>query len=204
MKILKKAKTVHRLGIMGGVFDPIHFGHLFTAEEARNEFKLDKVLFIPCRHPVHKREDGVSDPNDRYWMTKMAIKNNPFFEVSKIELERSGPSYSIDTVKTLLTEYEYQIEIFFITGADAFLTIDTWHKSEELIKLCQFVAATRPGYDLNNLDHKFKKIIRIMEIPLLYISSTDIRRRIKEGRNIKYLLPEKVEEYIYKKRLYRI
>jgi len=188
---------------MGGVFDPIHYGHLFTAEEARNEFRLDKVLFIPCRSPVHKREDKVSEPEDRYLMTKMATSNNPFFEVSKIELERPGPSYSIDTVKALLREYNYQIEIFFITGADAFLAIDSWYKYEELIKLCQFVAATRPGYDLDNLDQKFKKILKIMEIPLLYISSTDIRRRIKEGRSIKYLLPWEVEEYIYKKGLYR-
>ncbi len=188
---------------MGGAFDPIHYGHLFTAEEARIEFKLDKVMFVPCRKPVHKRENSISDPEHRYLMTVLAISNNPFFEVSKIELNRPGPSYSIDTVKEILKKYNHRIKIFFITGADAFLEIDSWYKSDELIKLCQFVAATRPGYDLNRLDQRFKKIINIMEIPALSISSTDIRRRVREGKSIKYLVPGKVEEYIYKNKLYQ-
>jgi len=187
---------------MGGVFDPIHCGHLFAAEEARVEFKLDKVIFVPCHKPVHKRENNISDPEDRYLMTVLATSNNQFFEVSKVELNRPGPSYSIDTVKEFLERYNYGIKIFFITGADAFLEVDSWYKSEELIKLCQFVAATRPGYDLNKLDTKFKKIINIMEIPALAISSTDIRRRVREGKSIKYLLPQEVEEHIYKKGLY--
>jgi len=188
---------------MGGVFDPIHCGHLFAAEEARVEFKLDKVIFVPCRQPAHKRENDISDPEDRYLMTVLATSNNQFFEVSKVELNRPGPSYSIDTVKEFLKKYNHGVKIFFITGADAFLEVDFWYKSEELIKLCQFVAATRPGYDLNKLDKKFKKIIKIMEIPALSISSTDIRRRVREGKSIKYLLPQEVEKYIYKKGLYR-
>ena len=105
-------------------------------------------------------------------------------------------------MKEFIKKYNHRIKIFFITGADAFLEIDSWHKSEELIKLCQFVAATRPGYDLNKLDQKFKKVIKIMEIPALAISSTDIRKRVREGRGIKYLVPYKVEEYIYKNGLY--
>lgn len=188
---------------MGGVFDPVHYGHLFTAEEARIKFKLDKVIFVPCRQPTHKRENNISDPEHRYLMTILATGNNPFFEVSKIELCRPGPSYSIDTLKEFIKKYNYGIKIFFITGADAFLEIDSWYKSEELIKLCQFVAATRPGYDLNKLDQKFKKVIKIMEIPALAISSTDIRKRVREGKGIKYLVPYKVEEYIYKNGLYR-
>ena len=187
---------------MGGVFDPIHYGHLFTAEEARVEFKLDKVIFVPCRLPAHKRENSISDPEHRYLMTVLATCNNQFFEVSKVEINRPGPSYSIDTVKEFLKKYNQRVKIFFITGADAFLEINSWYKSEELIKICQFVAATRPGYDLNKLDQKFKKIIKIMEIPALYISSTDIRMRIKEGRNIKYLVPYEVEKYIYESGLY--
>jgi len=188
---------------MGGVFDPIHCGHLFAAEEARVEFKLDEVIFVPCCQPAHKRGNDISDPEDRYLMTVLAASNNQFFEVSKVELNRPGPSYSIDTVKEFLKKYHHGVKIFFITGADAFLEVDSWYKSEELIKLCQFVAATRPGYDLNKLDTKFKKIINIMEIPALAISSTDIRRRVREGKSIKYLLPQEVEEYIYKKGLYR-
>lgn len=188
---------------MGGVFDPIHYGHLFTAEEARIKFKLDKVIFVPCRQPAHKRENNISDPEHRYLMTVLATGNNPFFEISKIELRRPGPSYSIDTVKEFVKKYNHEVKIFFITGADAFLEIDSWYKSEELIKLCQFVAATRPGYDLNRLDQRFKKIIKIMEIPALAISSTDIRKRVRGGKSIKYLVPYEVEEYIYKKGLYR-
>ncbi|MGB6606724.1 MAG: nicotinate-nucleotide adenylyltransferase [Atribacterota bacterium] len=191
-----------RLGIMGGVFDPIHCGHLFAAEEARVEFRLDKVIFVPCHQPVHKRENNISDFKHRYIMAVLATSNNQFFEVSKAELNRPGPSYSIDTVKEFLNKYNHGVKIFFITGADAFLEVDSWYKSEKLIKLCQFVAATRPGYDLNKLDKKFKKIIKIMEIPALSISSTDIRRRVREGKSIKYLLPQEVEEYIYKKGLY--
>jgi nicotinate-nucleotide adenylyltransferase len=194
---------IKRLGIMGGVFDPIHCGHLFAAEEARIEFKLDKVIFVPCRQPAHKRGNDISDPEDRYLMTVLATGNNQFFEVSKVELNRPGPSYSIDTVKEFLKKYNHGVKIFFITGADAFLEVDSWYKSEELIKLCQFVAATRPEYDLNKLDKKFKKIIKIIEIPALAISSTDIRRRVREGKSVKYLLPQEVEEYIYKKGLYR-
>jgi nicotinate-nucleotide adenylyltransferase len=188
---------------MGGIFDPIHCGHLFAAEEARVEFKLDEVIFVPCRQPAHKRENDISDPEDRYLMTVLATSNNQFFEVSKVELNRPGPSYSIDTVKDFLKKYSHGAKIFFITGADAFLEVDSWYKSEELIKLCQFVAATRPGYDLSKLDEKFKKIIKIIEIPALAISSTDIRRRVREGKSIKYLLPQEAEEYIYKKGLYR-
>lgn len=188
---------------MGGVFDPIHYGHLFTAEEARVKFKLDKVIFVPCRQPAHKRENDISDPEHRYLMTVMATSNNQFFEVSKVELNRPGPSYSIDTVKEFLKKYNHEVKIFFVTGTDAFLEVDSWYKSAELIKLCQFVAATRPGYNLSKLDQKFKKIIKIMEIPALSISSTYIRRRVKEGRNIKYLVPHEVEKYIYKKGLYR-
>lgn len=187
---------------MGGVFDPIHYGHLFTAEEARVEFKLDKVIFVPCRQPAHKRENSISNPEDRYLMTILATSNNQFFEATKVELNRPGTSYSIDTIKEFITKYKHDVKIFFITGADAFLEIDSWYKSAELIKLCQFVAATRPGYDLNRLDEKFKKIIKIMEIPALSISSTNIRRRVREGKSIKYLLPQEVEKYIFKKELY--
>ena len=188
---------------MGGIFDPIHYGHLFTAEEARVNFRLDKIIFIPCRQPAHKKENNISKPECRYSMTILATSNNPFFEVSKIELYRSGPSYSIDTVKEFIKKYNHKIQIFFITGADAFLEINTWYKSDELINLCQFVVATRPGYDLNKLDQRFNKIIKIMEIPALAISSTDIRKRVREGNNIRYLLPYEVEEYIYKNKLYQ-
>ena len=188
---------------MGGVFDPIHYGHLFTAEEARINYQLDKVIFVPCRQPIHKKNITISYPKHRFTMVELAIKNNPFFEVSKIEIQRTGFSYSIDTIKEFMKKYNNNVEIFFITGADAFLEFNTWYKSEELIKLCEFVAAARPGYDLNKLDKKFKDVIHIMKNAALAISSTNIRKRIAENRNIKYLLPENVINYIDKNKLYQ-
>ncbi len=193
-----------RIGIMGGVFDPIHIGHLFTAEEARIKYYLDKVIFVPCLNPTHKRNGQVTDIKHRLKMSYLATDNNPYFEVSKIEINRSGPSYTIDTIREFRNIYGWDAGIFFITGADAFLEIETWYKKEELLKMCQFVAATRPGYDLNKLHQNFKEVLKIMEIPLLAISSTDIRNRIRTGLSIRYIVLEEVREYIYKHKLYSL
>lgn len=197
----KNTKNV-RIGIMGGVFDPIHVGHLFTAEEARINYCLDKVIFVPCLNPTHKRNDQVTDVKHRLKMSYLATETNPYFEVSKIEINRSGPSYTIDTIKEFRSIYGWDAKIFFITGADAFLEIESWYKKEELLTMCQFVAATRPGYDLNKLHNNFKKVLKIMEIPLLAISSTDIRNRIRNSLSIKYIVLEEVRDYIYKNELY--
>ncbi len=191
-----------RLGVMGGVFDPIHIGHLFTAEEARIKLKLDKVIFVPCLQPSHKRNGLVTDITHRLKMTYLSVEDNPFFQVSEIEVKRSGPSYTVDTIREFRKIYGWQIDIFFITGADAFLEIDTWFKKDELLKMCQFVAATRPGYDLNKLDSNFKNNLKIMEIPALAISSTDIRNRVKNNLSIKYIVLDVVRDYIYKNNLY--
>jgi nicotinate-nucleotide adenylyltransferase len=191
-----------RIGIMGGVFDPIHIGHLFTAEEARIKFYLDKVIFVPCLHPTHKRSDHVTAVKHRLKMSYLATESNPYFEVSKIEINRPGISYTIDTIKEFRKIYGWDAGIFFITGADAFLEIETWYQKDELLKMCNFVAATRPGYDLKKLHHNFKKVLNIMEIPALAISSTDIRYRIKKGLSIKYIVLEEVREYIYQHKLY--
>jgi len=198
-----KGKGDGRIGIMGGVFDPIHIGHLFTAEEARIKYCLDKVIFVPCLYPAHKRNDDVSEVKHRLKMSFLATQNNPYFEVSKIEMNRPGPSYTIDTIKEFREIYGWEAKIFFITGADAFLEIETWYKKDELLQMCQFVAATRPGYDLNKLHHNFKKVLHIMEIPALAISSTDIRYRIKNGLSIKYIVLEEVRDYIYDNHLYK-
>lgn len=196
------SKNNGRLGIMGGVFDPIHIGHLFTAEEARMRLKLDKVIFVPCLQPSHKRNDLVTDIKHRLKMTYLAIEDNPFFEVSEIEVNRSGPSYTIDTIKEFRKIFGWQTDIFFITGADAFLEIDSWYKKDELLKLCRFVAATRPGYDLNKLHNNFKDTLQIMEIPALAISSTDVRYRVKSNLSIKYIVLDVVRIYIYENKLY--
>lgn len=201
-KLNQLKKKDIRVGIMGGVFDPIHIGHLFTAEEARIIFFLDRVIFVPCLHPAHKRNERVTAVKHRLNMSYLATKSNPYFEVSKIEINRPGPSYTIDTIKEFRNIYGWNARIFFITGADAFLEIETWHEKDKLLKMCQFVAATRPGYDLGKLNDNFKKVLQIMEIPALAISSTDLRYRIRNGLSIKYLVMEEVRQYIHQHKLY--
>ena len=202
-------KEYKALGIMGGTFDPIHYGHLVTAEEARCQFDLDAVIFVPSGKPPHKKDYSVSDAKHRYLMTVLAVVTNPFFDVSRTEIDREGYSYTIDTVKEFREKYPLA-EIFFITGADAILEILTWKKVEEVMDHCRFIAATRPGYNLNDLDKKFKAIlpeysnrIETIEVPALAISSTDIRQRVAKDMSIKYLVPEAVEQYILKNNLYR-
>lgn len=200
-----------RIGLMGGTFDPIHFGHLVTAEEARVQFRLEKVIFIPNRHPPLKDPQEVTDPEHRYLMTVLATVGNPYFTVSRIEIDRPGPSYTIDTLREFIRLYP-DADLFFITGADALLQIlrGMWHGARELLQMCQFIAASRPGYVLdreqlerNNLTGNDLRNVHAMEIPALAISSTDIRERVRQGRPIKYLVPEPVEDYILKHGLYR-
>ncbi|HHW56900.1 MAG TPA: nicotinate-nucleotide adenylyltransferase [Clostridia bacterium] len=199
-----------RLGIMGGTFDPIHYGHLVTAEAVRAEFKLDKVIFVPAGNPPHKVKRKVTDKKHRYLMTILATITNPFFEVSTIEIDREGYTYTIDTIKEFKRSYGESTQIYFITGADAVLEILTWKSADELLKMCNFVAATRPGIESNKIDEELNKIrslygsvIYKVTVPSLAISSTDIRKRVAERRPIKYLLPESVERYIQKYGLYK-
>ncbi|RYD03443.1 hypothetical protein N752_19890 [Desulforamulus aquiferis] len=194
---------------MGGTFDPIHYGHLVVAEEVRHQFGLEKVIFIPAARPPHKTAKEISKPHHRVNMARMATATNKYFEVSTIELEREGPSYTIDTVVAIQEIYDVD-KVYFITGADAVLEILTWKEAERLLSICNFVAATRPGYDLNKLAENLKplpkdvfKNIIPLEVPALSISSTDIRNRVREGRSIKYLLPEPVEEYIRNNNIYQ-
>jgi len=204
-----KAKDIKRLAIMGGTFDPIHYGHLVAAEGARYEFQLDRVVFVPAARPPHKTGKEMTHPHHRLAMVERAVHSNDHFEVSALEIEREGISYTIDTVRAV-REIHPGASIYFITGADAVLEILTWKNVEELLNICKFIAATRPGYNLENLEHtlsslprKYLNNICTMEVPALAISSTDIRVRVAEGRPIKYLLPELVEKYIFEKGLYR-
>lgn len=204
---------VKRIGVMGGTFDPIHNGHLVTAEEAWRQFGLDQVLFVPSGHPPHKEDRKSLDPEDRYLMAVIATATNPHFKVSRMEIDRPGPSYTIDTVKELHRIYGNNTDVFFITGADAILEILTWKQPEQVLQEATFIAATRPGYDLKRLEaslpeaekvrHATNPRVLVMEIPTLAISSTDIRARVKEGRPITYLVPEGVSEFIEKNRFYR-
>ncbi|MDD4334933.1 MAG: nicotinate-nucleotide adenylyltransferase [Desulfotomaculaceae bacterium] len=205
----KKIARERRLGIMGGTFDPIHYGHLVAAEGARYSFNLEKVFFIPAGNPPHKPGHIVCEPSIRYKMTCLAVASNPFFCSSPMEVERPGPSFTIDTVRTMMHLHPEK-RIYFITGADAILEIFSWKDSDILLSMCNFVAATRPGYCLKELNEKldsfpnsFKQNISYMEVPALAISSTDIRQRVREGKPIKYLLPETVEDYILRNNLYR-
>ncbi len=194
-----------RVGIMGGTFDPIHYGHLVTAEEAVVQFGLDQVVFVPTGRPWMKADRLVSPAEDRYLMTVVATASNPRFSVSRVEIDREGPTYTVDTLRALADEHP-DAELFFITGADAILEIFEWKDPDEVLSLAHFIAATRPGYDLARFEaaaptHHPK--VSTMDIPALAISSSDIRRRVKEGRAIRYLLPEGVKSYIEKQGLYR-
>ena len=199
-----------RIGIMGGTFDPIHYGHLAAAEAARVEFGLCKVIFMPAGNPPHKQSQKISDAEHRYRMTALATSSNSGFEVSRLEVDKAGITYTFDTMEELRSIYGEAPEIYFITGADAVLELLTWYKLGELLTLCKFIAVTRPGFDICKLEQKIAEItskydgeIICLEVPLLEISSTDIRERIKNGKPVKYLLPEEVEAYIHKNGLYK-
>lgn len=202
------SEQIQRVGILGGTFDPIHVGHLMTAEAVRDEYKLDKVLFIPAANPPHKQEQQVTPAIHRFVMTLLATCSNPHFQVSSLEMNRPGPSYTIDTIYELSKRFGKSSEIYFITGADAIQEIPTWDRIEELLGICQFIAATRQGCvpDVDNIREYFgdlgQKRIHRLATPELEISSTDIRERIKRGYSIKYIVPEQVEQYIYKEGLY--
>jgi len=198
-------KRIFKLGVMGGTFNPIHLGHLVAAETIRDEFKLDEVLFVPSGKPPHKDNDEIASPEHRWMMTLLATASNESFSASAIEIERGGESYTRDTLLQLREIYGKDTEMFFITGADAIVEISTWHKTEDLPKLAKFIAASRPGYKLawEKIDPRFRKSTYLVEVPALAISSTEIRRRVREGKTIKYLVPEAVEKYIYKNHLYQ-
>jgi nicotinate-nucleotide adenylyltransferase len=190
---------------MGGTFDPIHYGHLVTAEEARWQFRLDEVMFVPTGQPWQKPV-GVSPSEDRYLMTVIATASNPAFTVSRVELDAAGPTYTVDTLRRLRADLGPAIRLFFVTGADAVLEILSWKDPEEVLRLAEIIAATRPGWDLSQL---FERVpgaagrVHVMTIPALAISSTDLRTRVAEGAPVNYLVPEGVARYIEKRGLYR-
>ncbi len=202
-------KDCKRIGLFGGTFDPIHYGHLVLAECARYECQLDRVIFIPSARPPHKAGIQVLSENHRYEMVKMAIEDNPFFEVSRIEIDRPGYSYAVDTLRHFRSEYG-ESEIYFITGLDALLDLKSWKDVEKVVELCSFITAVRPGFELKEDDERLKGLperfwetLRVIEVPGLHISSTDLRYRIAVGKPVKYLLPPAVEKYIKEHGFYR-
>jgi nicotinate-nucleotide adenylyltransferase len=193
---------------MGGTFDPIHLGHLVTAEEALVQFNLDRVIFMPTGRPAAKSDAAVSSAEDRYLMTVLATAPNPDFDVSRMEVDRPGTTYTVDTLRALRDAYGPSVELFFITGADAVWEIVTWKDAEQVAGLATFIAATRPGYDLeaartaHEMAHTVFRI-EYMAVPALAISSTELRERVAARRPIRYLTSESVAAYIGKHGLYR-
>jgi nicotinate-nucleotide adenylyltransferase len=191
-----------RLGVMGGTFDPIHLGHLVAASEVAAIYRLDEVVFVPAGTPWQKADRDVSPAEDRYLMTVVATAANPRFSVSRIEIDRPGPSYTVDTLRELRETRPADTELFFITGADALGAILTWEAAGDLGSLAHFVGVTRPGHDL--ADPGFPPgSVSLVEVPAMAISSTDCRERVARSAPIDYLVPAGVEAYIAKRGLYR-
>jgi nicotinate-nucleotide adenylyltransferase len=191
-----------RLGIMGGTFDPIHHGHLVAASEVGHFFGLDEVIFVPTGQPWQKRGRTVSPAEDRYLMTVIATASNPRFSVSRVDIDRPGETYTIDTLRDLRAQRGADAEFYFITGADALARMISWRDADELFKLAHFVGCTRPGHQLSMSDLPDGRV-SLVEIPALAISSTECRQRVRDGHPIWYLVPDGIVQYISKRRLYR-
>jgi nicotinate-nucleotide adenylyltransferase len=190
-----------RIGVMGGTFDPIHHGHLVAASEVAVLFGLDEVVFVPTGEPWQKSDRVVSPAEDRYLMTVIATASNPRFTTSRVDIERGGPTYTIDTLSDLQRQRP-DAELFFITGADALEQIVSWRDNERLFELARFVGVTRPGFQL--ADHHLPEgRVSLLEVPALAISSTDCRARVARGMPVWYLVPDGVVQYIEKRGLYR-
>ena len=191
----------HKIGIMGGTFDPIHNGHLVAASEVADRFALDEVLFVPTGQPWQKADRAVSPAEDRYLMTVIASASNPQFSASRVDIDRGGPTYTVDTLSEL-HEARPDAALFFITGADALAQILSWRDVDRVFRYAHFVGVTRPGYELGD-DHLPAGVASLVEVPAMAISSTACRERVAQGRPVWYLVPDGVVQYITKRNLYR-
>jgi nicotinate-nucleotide adenylyltransferase len=189
-----------RIGVMGGTFDPIHHGHLVAASEVGHFFALDEVIFVPTGQPWQKESREVSAAEDRYLMTVIATASNPRFSASRVDIDRPGVTYTIDTLRDLHVA-RGPAEFFFITGADALAQLLSWHDADELFKLAHFVGCTRPGHPLSGEGLPDERV-SLIEIPALAISSTACRERVRAGEPIWYLVPDGIVQYITKRKLY--
>jgi nicotinate-nucleotide adenylyltransferase len=199
---MNTGQTAARIGVMGGTFDPIHHGHLVAASEVGHFFSLDEVIFVPTGQPWQKEGRRVSASEDRYLMTVIATASNPRFSVSRVDIDRPGPTYTIDTLRDLRAQRGPDAEFFFITGADALEQMMTWQDADELFKLAHFVGCTRPGHRLSGAGLPDDRV-SLIEIPALAISSTNCRQRVEAGEPIWYLVPDGIVQYISKRTLYR-
>jgi nicotinate-nucleotide adenylyltransferase len=192
---------------MGGTFDPIHYGHLAAAEEARVKMHLERVLFVVANVPPHKLDEEVTPVEHRLAIVSLAIASNPHFVISRVDVDRSGPSYTVDTISILQEEWGQETEIYFIMGLDSLVELPTWHQPQRLIQLCRPVVVRRPGFeaDMAQLEASIPGIssrVEIIDMPEVDISASDLQRRIREGLPIKYQVPEEVERYINDHGLY--
>jgi nicotinate-nucleotide adenylyltransferase len=192
---------VRRVGIMGGTFDPIHHGHLVAASEVADRFALDEVVFVPTGQPWQKLDADVTPAEDRYLMTVIATASNPRFGVSRVDIDRGGPTYTVDTLRDMAALYGPKAELFFITGADALERILSWKDADHMFELARFVAVTRPGYVLTD-EHLPDDAVEMIEVPAMAISSTACRARVRSGHPVWYLVPDGVVQYIAKRHLY--
>jgi nicotinate-nucleotide adenylyltransferase len=190
-----------RVGIMGGTFDPIHHGHLVAASEVASLYGLDEVIFVPTGEPWQKSERQVSPAEHRYLMAVIATASNPRFWVSRVDIDRAGPTYTIDTIRDI-AELRPDAELYFITGADALAQILSWKEAEDALTLANFVGVTRPGYELSDA-HLPHDSVTLLDVPALAISSSGCRERVAARRPVWYLVPDGVVQYINKHRLYR-
>jgi nicotinate-nucleotide adenylyltransferase len=190
-----------RVGIMGGTFDPIHHGHLVAASEVASLFGLAEVIFVPTGEPWQKTERDVSPAEHRYLMTVIATASNPRFWVSRADIERDGPTYTIDTIRDIAA-LRPDADLYFITGADALGQILSWKDAEDVLKLAHFVGVTRPGYELSDA-HLPHDSVTLLDVPAMAISSSNVRARVEAGRPVWYLVPDGVVQYLNKHRLYR-
>lgn len=198
-----------RLGILGGTFDPVHVGHLIVAEHLREALRLQKFLFVLAADPWHKTGHEITAAADRLAMLELALQGDPNLEVSRVDIERPGPTYSVDTVADLRRLYGPKALFLFFVGIDSLLTLPTWHEPARLLEVCRVFAMRRPGYrrvPWMGLEEKLPGIrerVNVVDVPQIEISSTDIRERIADGRTIRYLTPDAVREYIESHGLYR-
>jgi nicotinate-nucleotide adenylyltransferase len=199
---MRNGTTVKRLGVMGGTFDPIHHGHLVAASEVAHFFALDEVVFVPTGQPWQKADRSVSAAEDRYLMTVIATASNPRFSVNRVDIDRPGLTYTIDTLRDIAAIYGPDVELYFITGADALAQILSWRNADELFKLAHFVGCTRPGHTLQDPGLPGGQV-SLVEVPALSISSSECRQRVRDGEPIWYLVPDGIVQYINKRGLYQ-
>jgi nicotinate-nucleotide adenylyltransferase len=190
-----------KIGILGGTFNPPHIGHLIVAESIRDQLKLDKILFVPSYIPPHKLFSQVALPKQRLEMVELAIEKNRNFSASDIEIAREGKSYTVDTINSLISLHPAS-QLFLIIGMDNLMDFSDWKSPNEIVSNVELIVMNRPGYD-TDVKSEFKKFATFVKVPNIDISSSDIRRRIKLGRSIRYLVPFEVEQYIVKKGLYK-